>query len=138
MNGEQQRIHPFEEFGVAAEFAKDRLALRAADTRVVQVDVHHRLAVMREADQERQTLEAHRNVGRVPALRGEKQVLPLLEAQQCHGLELSLRVLTEHDGIVRLEIAELRGERGREHDVVAVLGAARRDHAQVFVLDVIQ
>ena len=138
MDREQHRVHALQEFGIAAVLAKDRLAFGAADARAVEVDVHHRLPVGGEADQERQALDGERDVRGVPAALGQEQVLPLLEAEQRDGLELPLRVLAKHDRVVRLDVAELGREREREHHVVAEVGAARGDDSQVLVIDVVQ
>ena len=72
------------------------------------------------ADQERLPLDRQRQVGRVPAVAVEEQVLPLLEAEQGERLEAAVGRLAEDDRVVRLHVAEFGRERERAHDVVAV------------------
>ena len=121
----------------AAVFAEQRLAFGPAHARTGEIDVHHRLAIAK-ADEERLALDSQRHVARIPPVRAEEQILPVLEAEQGDRLKLSVRSLAEHD---RIAAWTLRNSAGNvSANITSSPYAAPRVvmTLQVLVVDVVQ
>src|SRR5262245_27493623 len=137
MNREQHGVHSLQKLRGPAVRAEQYLALRPADALTLHVYVNHEL-IAGAADEKRYSLDHQRQIRRVPSALAEKEILLFLEAEQRQRLELPVGCLAKDDGVVRLDVAELGREREDGHHVVAVVGAARRDDAQILVIDIVE
>jgi hypothetical protein len=121
------------------------LAFAAADARVVEIDMDHRLAaglavqrLLLQRDREGAARLDRRNVARLPGMPVEKQIFVAVEAEQRDRLEIAVRILAEEDRIFPLDLLIFGREDQHLVDAVAMLRAVPREQAQVVVIDVVQ
>jgi|GEM_PF-6821525 len=132
---------------MTAMLQENRLALGRADTRMIEIDMDHRLvddfAVdlgLAKSDQERPALQYRRNVTAVPALAllGQEQVLVFVETEQRECLQTTLVAAAKQNRILALDMNEFGRKDQRHVDVVAELGGEARADAQVLVSDIVE
>lgn len=125
---------------------KHCFALVAADARVNQVDMDHRLlhqgtvdALLLETDQERPLGDDARQVTGSPAPVLQKQILVLCKAQQRHRLVgAGGRILAKKQRIFALQLGEFGDEGRHQTERVAELGAKAQDDADVVMRHVVE